>query len=335
MSITNPLETIRRGVDFWNRWRQQNPGVAPQFDAEDLSEMDLTGVNLAESNLSNAELFESNLCDANLKMAVLAGSDLAGANLSRAEIYKADLTGASLIGANLSEAYLAEANLKRADLRGVSLRGADLTSADLSEANIVGADLTGAKLNGARLVRADLRNANLAGADLSGVQYGSFRSMRGRYYGIRGLDSCFGNPLFVRDARDQDYLDTMEISIERTRSAVVKRWKRSWFNAWGLIDYGRSLAKTALYAFVIAMLFGVVYQLDGSFGWGLIEYPSTARSPLSPFSFSIVTYTKLGFGGITPTHWLGEIILVCERILGFVTLGLLLSILASRVARRS
>jgi hypothetical protein len=102
-----------------------------------------------------------------------------------------------------------------------------------------------------------------------------------------------------------------------------------------MIDYGRSLSKTALYAFVIAMLFGVVYQLDETLGWGLIEYPSTARSPLSPFYFSIVTYTKLGFGGITPTHWLGEVILVCERILGFVTLGLLLSILASRVARRS
>ena len=331
----NQLEIIRQGTDHWNSWRQQHPGVRPLLTEADLSEMDLSGVNLSEADLSSAELFESDLSAANLKMTVLTESDLAGATLKRAELYKSDLGEASLIGTDLSDAYLAEANMKDADLRGVSFRGADLTSADLSNANLIGADFTGAKLNGADLTKANLRNANLAATDLSGLEYGSFRSMRGHYYGIRGLDSCFGNPLFVRDAKDQDYLDTMESSIALTSSRVLRRWKRFWFWAWGLIDYGRSLSKTALYAFVIAMLFGVVYQLDESLGWGLIEYPSTARSPLSPFYFSIVTYTKLGFGGITPTHWLGEIILVSERILGFVTLGLLLSILASRVARRS
>ena len=48
-----------------------------------------------------------------------------------------------------------------------------------------------------------------------------------------------------------------------------------------------------------------------------------------------MTYTTLGFGYMKPKHWIGEIILVCEGILGYITLGLLLSILASRVARRS
>jgi len=38
---------------------------------------------------------------------------------------------------------------------------------------------------------------------------------------------------------------------------------------------------------------------------------------------------------MTPNHWIGEILLVCEGILGYVTLGILLSILANRVARRS
>jgi hypothetical protein len=335
MTESNPLEIISHGIDSWNQWRQRNPGEVPQLAGADFSEMDMEGINLSEADLRDSELFEANLCNANLKMAVLTGSDLAGAKLSKAEIYKADLKGASLIGADLSEAYLSEANLENADLRGVDLTGADLTSVNLYEANLAGANLKGAKLINARITGADLRNANLAATDLSGLEYGTFHSMEGHFYGIRGLNSSFGNPLFVRDAQDQDYLDTMERSIEQTPSRILRAWKRFWFKAWGRIDYGRSLSKTAIYAFGIAMLFGVIYQLDITFAWGLIEYPSTAQSPLSPFYFSIVTYTKLGFGGITPTHWVGEVLLVIERILGFVTLGLLLSILASRVARRS
>ena len=44
---------------------------------------------------------------------------------------------------------------------------------------------------------------------------------------------------------------------------------------------------------------------------------------------------QLGFGYLQPKHWIGEILLVLEGTLGYVTLGLLLSILANRVARRS
>jgi len=162
-----------------------------------------------------------------------------------------------------------------------------------------------------------------------------FREKRGRYYGIRGLDSCFGDPLFVRDAKDQDYLDTLEVAIDETPSAARRRWKRFWFGAWGLIDYGRSLGKLALGAFIVTMFFGAIFHLDSIFGWQFFEFPGSVDSPLTPYYFSVVTYTRLGSGGIIPTHWVGEIVLVCERILGYVTLGLLLSILANRVARRS
>ncbi len=67
----------------------------------------------------------------------------------------------------------------------------------------------------------------------------------------------------------------------------------------------------------------------------LIDYSSSAQSWFSPFYYSIVTYTTLGFGDITPQHWIGEIIVVAEVVLGYTTLGLLLSILANRVARQS
>lgn len=335
MADHNELEILGKGVDAWNQWRRDNPSVTPVLRDADLSDMDLPGANLAEADLDGAELFDSNFDTTNLKMATMRGADLSGASLSGAELYKVDLRGASLIGADLSGAYLAEADLSGADLRGARLMNADLAGADLSGANCSGADLSSASLVRARVNRADFRNANLAHADLSTMHYGSFRLMKGRFYGVRGLDSCFGNALFVRDAKDQDYLDTLELAIEATDPKILRRWKKLWFRAWGFIDYGRSLSRIFLYASIMAMAFGMVYFCDQRFGWGLLKYSSAATSPLSPFYHSVVTYTKLGFGYMTPKHWLGEILLVSEGILGYVTLGLLLSILANRVARRS
>ena len=88
-------------------------------------------------------------------------------------------------------------------------------------------------------------------------------------------------------------------------------------------------------ALAVTMVFGVIFHLDLVLGLGFFDFPESAGSFLTPYYFSVVTYTRLGSGGITPTHWVGEIVLVCERILGYVTLGLLLSILANKVARRS
>jgi len=335
MSETTSLDIIEQGSDAWNQWRRDNPGVRPSFKNEDLSELDLTRANLSEADLGYVELFDATLVHANLKMAVLTGADLSGAKLEGAELYKVDLSNASLIGADLTDVYLAEANLRDADLRGVNLQGADLSGADLSGANLTGANLGRAALVRAKIVGANLRNADIYGADLTDMEYGSYPTMRGHFYGVRGLPSCYGNALFVRDAKDQDYLDTLEHTIEATPSIAMRRWKQFWFRAWGLIDYGRSLARFFAIAFAVAMTFGCVFFLDRALGWGLLEYSGSADSPLSPFYHSIVTYTKLGFGYLTPTHWIGEILLVSEGILGYLTLGLLLSILANRVARRS
>jgi hypothetical protein len=325
MTDTVHIDLLYESVEAWNEWRCEHPGEKPILAGEDLSEMNLTGVNLSEADLTDADIFQADLSEANLKMAVLRKADLASSDLGEACLIEANLTGASL----------AAADLRGADLRGTKLCGVDFDGTDLSGANLSEADLTGANLSRADITGANLRNANLAATNLTAMKDGGFKEKRGRYYGIRGLDSCFGDPLFVRDAKDQDYLDTLEVAIDETASPAWRRWKRFWFSAWSLIDYGRSLGRLALGAFAVMMVFGVIFHLDAAFGWQFFDLPSSANSPLSPYYYSVVTYTRLGSGGITPIHWVGEIVLVCERILGYVTLGLLLSILANKVARRS
>jgi len=335
MSIATHIEILELGTEAWNEWRAAHPDVQPQLEDVDLSDADLVGANLAEANLGKADLFEAKLERANLKMATLSGADLSGAKMAGAALYKADLSGASLMGADLTGADLREANLSGADLRGADLTESQIEDSDLRAVNLSEAKLTGTTLSRSNLTGANLCHSDLTRAELIGLQYGSFRSLKGHCRGIRGLDSCFGNALFVRDAKDQDYLDSLEHDISQTASPWYRRWRSFWFKAWGLIDYGRSLARAGLYALLMASTFAVIYFLDMVFAWGLIDYSSSAQSWFSPFYYSIVTYSTLGFGDITPSHWVGEIIVVTEVLLGYVTLGLLLSILATKVARRS
>ena len=91
------------------------------------------------------------------------------------------------------------------------------------------------------------------------------------------------------------------------------------------------MMRVALMAFVLMGGFGYIFSI-----WhGLINMPQN-KTFFTPYYFSIVTYTTLGFGDVNAVGnvW-GEIIVCIEVLLGYITLGLLLAILANTVARRS
>ena len=283
---------------------------------------------MCDANLSLANLTGASLARANLSRASPSGALLRGANLSEAGFDNANLSGADLTRAYLSGAALNDANLRGGDLSGAILLGANLNRANLSLADFTGANLSGADfretdLSGATLNRANFSHANLANAQLTDVRW-QLRRMRGCYLGVRGLDSCFGNALFKRAAADQEFLDTLEAHLKGTRRMVL-------FRAWGLIDYGRSLLRVAAISFGLAAAYGAVYRTFPN----ILDYKDSAKTWFTPYYFSIVTYTTLGFGDVKPATLVGEIIVSSEVILGYTTLGLLLSVLAQSIARRS
>lgn len=151
--------------------------------------------------------------------------------------------------------------------------------------------------------------------------------MRGKCQGIRTA-TCYGNILFKRDAEDQNFIDTLDQHWRRW-------WQRILLWLWARIDYGRSMLRVALFATILSFLFGLFYYWDWSRGLKMMNYSRSADSALTPFYYSVVTYTTLGFGDVTPKHWLGEVVVMAEVIAGYLTLGLLVAILANKVARRA
>jgi Ion channel/Pentapeptide repeats (8 copies) len=197
-------------------------------------------------------------------------------------------------------------------------------------------DLEGANLTGANLIKADLSGANITNVNfsdscLTAIKWNP-KKMHGLYQGIRGIDSSYGNALFKRAAADQDYLDTLEARWKERKGLTFL------FKLWGLIDYGRSIGSVIVIAFVTIALFGLTYSIFPGL-LGLDCVPNTEgcnrHSWFTPFYFSIVTFTTLGYGDITPKNLAGELIVSLEVVLGYLVLGLLISVLADKVVRRS
>jgi len=311
----------------WHESRHEEGNQADLRDS-DLGGRNLQGACLNEAKLQGAFLKEANLDGAELNRATLQSARLAGASLKQASLSNANLENAYLEGAKLQKARLdysdlQEARLDSADLEGASLLDADLrrailTGANLQKAVLLNANFREAILAGARIQRADLRGVNLEGANVTGIKY----DRKHRYRGIR-VATCYGSPRFKRFAQDQDF-------IEETRS--------HWFLfpiylLWSISsDCGRSFVRWAGWSVVLAIIFGLMFYRLGPEAFAVADLPWNLSTMIY---YSVVTFTTLGFGDVTPKTTEAAWWVMGEVITGYVMLGGLISIFASKLARRS
>ena len=307
-------------------------GAADLRPGADLSGRDLTGANLEGADLAGADLTGARLTGANLR-----GAHLEGAVLERAQVLGADLTDADLSGARA-----AQANFGQATLTGANLFTIDLTDAALSHADLTGADVRVAKLGGARLLeadlteadfsRADLRDADLTGATVGGTVFHDADLRSAVFRGLSGYDSAdwigatiegvdfAGAYMARREIMDQNYLH--EFRNRSRRHAVIYR---IW---WLTSDCGRSLSRWGAWTVVLAIAFAAAYgMVDVDFG----DYPTE----LSPLYYSVVTLTTLGYGDVLPASQAAQVLVIAQVVIGYVMLGGLLSIFATRMGRRA
>ena len=193
--MANPehLEILNQGMEVWNKWRDENHELTPNF-----SGVRLNGTRLIGVDFSGADLSRANLCGAYLVCANLRLSNLSLSNLSRADFREADLCGANISQADLNNATLYHARLRDVNFRRADLRGADLRDAKLSRADLRGADLRHANLSGVDLSGADLRGANLSdahlrGADLSGADFRNVKLLKADFTNVVLGSSSFGD----------------------------------------------------------------------------------------------------------------------------------------------
>ncbi len=155
---------------------------------------------------------------------------------------------------------------------------------------------------------------------------------KGRPTIFTGIDTSLmdasQNPGLKRDIEDEQFIE----DFHEKHPVMYWLWARS-------SNCGRCLSLWALWSFIFASFFGIVYWAFPKLvyiGAPLAKYDhSFPANLLVKVYFSVVTFTTLGFGDIKAATWLGTIIVGLEVVLGYFFLGGLIAILASKLARRS
>ena len=221
-----PDRTLRTGLQR----ERELAGMRSQRGGEDVDttklvpEANLEGADLSEDDLSNIDVSYANLSGADLNRSTFFRASFQGANLSNADMVDAWLEEANLYRANLQNAKMSGIYGRRADFSDTDLRGADLSNADLVRADLRGADLTGANLQGADLTGADLRGAIFKDANLNGAeldkgweQIVGMRSRRGRDDDGAGPDSDETFPMSIEDILGDEGFDRDPEDMPRRR----------------------------------------------------------------------------------------------------------------------
>lgn len=317
---------LEEGVEGWNKWTLENHDTETDLQGADLSNTNLQKAYFGVANLQGANLFKTNLQQANLTCA-----NLQDANLTSADFQDADLTEV-----NLQNAHLSRTNLRGAELSNANLLKATLPEANLQEVNLYMANLKGTYLRGVNLQGSDLTFVDFSTAILTDIKYkkeikinnlviwsqNSIKSCLGI-----DVDSCKGNAVFKRYAQDQDFLETFRESQPAWyNQSVYYLWKVS-------CNCGQSMALWIFWSLFLAIWFAAMFAGLGAEAFVIPNLDFYDFDTL--IYYSVVTFTTLGFGDITPASSESARWVMAEVITGYIMLGGLISIFATKLARRS
>lgn len=291
-------------------------------------ENSLEGANLQYANLNSAKLTNANLREADLfltklKRADLSYADLSNANLSatdleEATLWKAVFKGADCFGVNMHHAYLWNALLEDArDLEWSSIEKAGEEDKDYGAWWI--AEEVYLKLKNYFHQQGRYRDESKAyyREKLVAKHFAFWDAFRwSRLYGLDWREEK--RPFLTHFAkRAKSFWRWLGLSIFHVFTGFGERW---WW--------------TVLWALGVVALFAFIYWIGYSAGCFLFDFkPDMIPSIFQYFYLSVVTFATLGFGDITPLNWQAQIPVVIEVIMGYVFLGLIITIIARRFGR--
>lgn len=325
MADKEQLSILEQGVEVWNEWRQDNPDVLIDLEGANLRHKHLEKINLSQANLENANLSFANLQKANLafsgfKNTILSFASLDGANLSAAYFEKtyledASLDGAIMTGANFNKAILTNSNLKNAYLVDANFEGTNLVAVNFGNANLSSVTFD-QKIMGKSITKARFR--------LSKIWQQRHDLLLDTTIRCKGVNAttCYGSQRFKLFLQDQDFLEEY----------IETAWGKKVFIIWWLFaDCGRSLSRWASWSLIFALIFTLIF-------WSLGPHAFNTQhldfNLLTLFYYSVVTFTTLGFGDIIPKTSAAAMWVTLEVIFGYVMLGGLITIFASKLSRR-
>jgi len=317
-------------------------------------------------------LENSNLFCSDFSKSVISGSNMRSANLTGAHFEVVNM-----MNSNLDNLYGINTHFEGSILANVTMRNAYLPESFFSGAVLFNANLSYSGLEKCDFRGTDFSETVFDGISLKGSRVGLLsennfneeckleKDIKNEVVKER-FNTCFSNNRFLprilspitkpklqfkRLFEGWDYTNFYEVRIEDAnisfslnlrRYIYDQRYLRSFksnhpflYRIWQIsCDCGNSISLWAAWSLLFATIWGFVYKTTGParFNLGGEEW-----SWFAPFYYSIVTFTTLGFGDITPKlgEWGLQMLVTAEVIMGYIMLGGLISIFANKLARRS
>lgn len=246
--------------------------------------------------------------------------------------------GHRLIDSDLYRANMRGAHCFMLDLSGSSLMKADFTGANLHCANLAGCNLLGTKFHDAKLEHVRwgdkvLQEQQADDSDNEDEQLDLYEQAEEIY---RHLRKVFEN---------QGLFENAGYFFER--EMVVRRKQMPKFSMPRLISktvdvfcgYGEQPIRVVAFSSLTILGFATLYFFSGinfagqelSFDWSA-GFKENALIYLDSIYFSIVTFTTLGYGDITPTG-LSRLFAAIEALMGSFTLALFVVVFVKKMTR--
>lgn len=267
----------------------------------------MEGFILRKANLDNVNLVNHG----SGKPYQLVNCDLSRASLCNGHFYRVDLSGSQLLKANLANANLHRANLDGCNLLGVNLKNSLLDHVQWGE-----------KLYQEREAAANPENAMALFEEAEE----SARNIR-RHCENLGMMRTAGH--FYYQERVFHRLQMPKYSRQRVFSYLVDR----------VSGYGESPLRVVLFSMALIVFCSFIYLFTGVQGGDTVVRFSQNQDLsqnllywLDCLYFSVVTFTTLGYGDLTPLG-LSRIVAACEAFTGSFSLALFVVLFVKKMIR--
>ncbi|MBT4044247.1 MAG: hypothetical protein HOK21_03255 [Rhodospirillaceae bacterium] len=302
------------GLCFWHDPDCDKSGPNIRQDLEDVAR---SGASLSGFRLARADLRDINLN---------RGGSKEGYDLSKADLYRADLRGAHLFQANLTDASLMKAHLEEANLNHSILRGANLLGVVLGNAKTEHADW-GQKIRQHHEADA-ARAAGERAAEISSCTEAEeiYRNLRKQSESTGHFETA--GAFFVLEMTMRRY-QMRALSLSRLFSKTVDLF----------CGYGERPFRVVLVSISVILSCALLY-----FAFGITDHagivifdPATglaenSMSFLNVLYFSVVTFTTLGYGDMSPIG-ITRLIAASEAFLGAFVLALFVVVFVKKMTR--
>jgi len=256
-----------------------------------------------------------------LKLADMKNAKLVNADLSNADLTRADFSGASLYGVNLEGANLFKTNLE----------GANLKSANLKHCNILGADFTNTKLNN---IDWGLNNKVINEIEAEeALAAGDMNTAKEKYAEAEDIYRALKMSLQAQTlGEDVGKVFIREMIVKRKQMPTLSPIRVMSKIAHISTGYGEKIGNIFYSIIAIIITCALLYGINGVdyqdrnlsfFATDIQEY-GYWRTFGNLFYFSVVVFSTVGFGEITPLGLLNKSVMIAEGLIGGIIMSIIM-----------